>query len=66
MSRRYGRWAGNPKGYPEDPERCIERVLPKGEWISRQCQRKRGYGLDGLYCKQHAKKHKSANVEEAH
>ncbi|CAB5223449.1 hypothetical protein UFOVP383_49 [uncultured Caudovirales phage] len=52
--RRYGQWGGNPKGHPEDPTRCIEEVWP----FPRQCTRKRGYGPDGLYCKQHAKQHK--------
>ena len=52
--RIYGKWAGNPKGIPEDTTRCI-----KGVWLSRamrayQCARKRGHGPDGLFCKQHA------------
>ena len=50
--RRYGNWAGNPLGTPEDPIRCIEEIFPNiGN--NYQCQRKRGYGRDGLYCKQH-------------
>ncbi len=57
MSRRYGKWAGNPNGYPEDETRCIIEIWPRsGSWASYQCMRKRGYGPDGLYCKQHAKK----------
>ena len=55
IKRTYGSWAGNPKGVPEDKDRCIERVLGVREWVSHQCSRKRGYGIDGLYCKQHAK-----------
>jgi hypothetical protein len=56
--RRFGCWAGCPDGQPEDPTRCIEEVLPaSGSWIPRQCCRKRGHGPDGLYCRQHAKKH---------
>lgn len=57
--RRYGRWGGNPDGHPEDPARCIEEVWPSNArgWVPRQCTRKRGHGLDGLYCKQHAKRH---------
>jgi hypothetical protein len=48
---RYGTWADNPT-------RCIEQVWPSGgTWIPHQCCRKRGHGPDGLYCKQHAKKH---------
>jgi len=53
--RRYGAWAGNPKGQPEDPEKCIVEVYDQG-LIPRQCSRKRGYGENGLYCKQHAKR----------
>lgn len=52
--RIYGRWAGNPDGYKEDPALCIEAVWRN--WVSGQCVRKRGHGPDGLYCKQHGKK----------
>jgi hypothetical protein len=56
--RRYSVWNGNPSGNPEDPSRCIEEIWPTdGGWIPYQCSRKRGHGPDGLYCKQHAKKH---------
>lgn len=56
--RRYGEWAGNPNGMPEDPTCCIKEVVPSdGRWIPYQCSRKRGHGPDGLYCKQHAKQH---------
>lgn len=34
------------------PERCIQSV--RGDYHSYQCQRPRGYGPDGNYCKQHA------------
>jgi len=56
--RRYGQWAGSEQGQPEDVTKCIEEVWPsarRGGWISYQCNRKRGHGPDGLYCKQHAK-----------
>lgn len=49
--RRYGRWAGNPRGTPEDKTRCVEAVWE--QWNDRQCSRKRGYGPDGKYCRQH-------------
>jgi len=55
--RRYNAWAGNPAGIPEDPARCIEEVSPneRGGFVHRhQCNRKRGHGPDGLYCKQHS------------
>jgi hypothetical protein len=59
--RRYSCRAIRPDGTPEDPTRCIEEVWPTdGLWISYQCSRKRGHGPDGLYCKQHAKKHEAA------
>ena len=57
MPKIYGQWAGNPKGYEKDPERCIKEVYPQIRgWIPHQCRRDRGYGLDKLWCKQHAKK----------
>ena len=37
----------------EDTTRCIQRIF--GSYSSHQCQRKRGHGEKGLYCKQHAK-----------
>ena len=52
--RIYGSWGGNPKGHKEDPKRCIEAVHG-GDWYTHQCTRKRGFGKDGLYCKQHGK-----------
>ena len=55
--RRYGVWNGCPQGQAEDPTRCIEEVWPIKGWIPYQCCRKRGHGPDGLYCKQHNKKH---------
>lgn len=58
MKRRvYDQWAGNPQGTPEDVERCVEDVADGTGWHWNQCARKRGYGLDGLYCRQHAKRH---------
>ena len=54
--RRYDEWAGNPKGFPEDKTRCVETVSDFTGWHQIQCSRKRGYGPNGEYCKQHAKK----------
>ena len=56
--RRYGRWAGNAVGQAEDVARCIEDVLqrPPHLPIFYQCDRKRGHGPNGEYCKQHGKK----------
>jgi len=55
MDRRYGEWAGNPKGHPENKEYCIASVYGERSMIDHQCTRKRGHGPDGLYCRQHAK-----------
>lgn len=56
--RYYNIWFGNLGGTPEDIMRCIE---PVSELLKpfyyRQCARPRGHGLEGLYCKQHAKFH---------
>ena len=55
--RRYGRWVGNRKGVSEDKELCVESVYNDYDRFSRssQCSRKRGYGPNNLYCKQHAR-----------
>ncbi len=55
--RGYNQWSGNPKGTPEDLTRCVAEVSRPHTWIPNQCYRKRGYGTNGEYCKQHAKKH---------
>ena len=55
---RYGQWAGNPNGRPENLADCIEVKRSYSAWDhGTQCTRKRGHGPDGLYCKQHAKRH---------
>lgn len=36
---------------------CAESVWDRNSWSNYQCSRSAGYGKDGLYCKQHAKKH---------
>ncbi len=51
----YGQWAGDKKGVPEDKTRCIKGVFGDFHY-THQCNRKRGHGPEGLYCKQHAKK----------
>lgn len=57
--RSFGKWAGDLEGRPEDTTRCIEEVGWRDYWpVGRQCSRKRGYGPEGAYCKQHAKKRK--------
>ena len=53
--RIYGYGLGQRK---EDLKRCVESVSEPGRYGSfhpHQCYRKRGFGKDGLYCKQHAK-----------
>lgn len=51
--RRYGRWAGNAHGVPENVMRCVAQV-----WLARhiqeQCARRRGFGPSGDLCRQHA------------
>lgn len=55
--RRYGPWAGNPKGMPEDPARCIAEVAYGGRSVRfHQCSKKRGKGPHGLYCGTHARR----------
>lgn len=52
--RRYGCWAGNQEGVEEDVTKCVFGVWPAvRSSIEQQCQRKRGHGQDGLWCKQH-------------
>ena len=53
--RRYGTWAGDPEGQPEDPALCVAEVQSWPLHVYSQCARKRGHGNAGLFCKQHAK-----------
>ena len=64
MLRRYDQWAGNPEGVGADETRCVEAVSDGTGWHFKQCSRKRGYGKNGLYCKQHAKRHPIIVEEE--
>ena len=55
--RRYGQWAGDPRGTPENTACCIVEVAEAGRAILfHQCFRKRGKGDGGLFCGQHAAK----------
>ena len=60
--RRYGEWAGNLKGFPEDKTRCIATVWHGCH--SAQCSRPRGKGPDGLYCAVHGRK-ETERIERA-
>lgn len=60
--RYYDQWAGNEKGVAEDKMRCVAEVTDFTGWHFFQCQRKRGYGPNGEYCKQHAKKIEERNA----
>ena len=52
----FNSWAGNNKGTPEDRGLCIESVSANSKGaLPHQCNFKRGYGKDKLYCKTHAK-----------
>lgn len=55
----YGTWGGNPNGDSYREGDCAYEVQSNDRW-SRfyQCNRKNGYGINGLYCKQHALKTK--------
>ncbi len=55
--RRYGTWAGNPHGQPENVLRCVERVHGAFNPGGYQCNRKRGHGKNLEYCAQHAKRY---------
>ena len=55
MIRVYGR----DRHIYENKDLCIAEVFD--DWRSGQCLRKRGHGIDGLFCKQHAKTHFSTN-----
>jgi hypothetical protein len=53
--KKYGAWAGLPHGRAPDLTRCCVEV---NSYIGRsshfhQCNRKRGYGPEQAYCKQH-------------
>jgi len=52
--RRYG-GCSYRQGDKEDKTRCIKEVYSPREWHGHQCVRKRGYGPNGEYCKQHVK-----------
>lgn len=58
VKNRYGTWAGDPIGIPYKEGQCAWEVWPRDEftWIPSQCKRPAGYGIAGLYCKQHAKR----------
>lgn len=65
----YNQWAGNPAGSKPDFTRCCESVTPNergGYWHQHQCNRKRGYGPDGAYCKQHDPAAKAARDKASH
>ena len=53
--RIYGEWSGNPNGTKEDKGHCIAEVWPSTGWQAYQCQRKKGFGGNVNFCKQHAK-----------
>jgi len=52
---RYGVTTPNPNGWPYKDGRCAYEVWNANGWGSHQCFCKNGHGINGLYCKQHAK-----------
>lgn len=43
-------------------DQCAKEVFSPCGWFSYQCSRKNGHGLNGVYCKQHAKRYPAAEV----
>lgn len=68
---KYGVWAGLPNGHKPDFAACCEEVSDSStRWpLYHQCSKKRGYGPDGAYCKQHdpdvVKAREAANAARA-
>lgn len=50
----YGTWAGNPNGNKYQENNCAYEIEDRFV-IFCQCSRPNGHGINGLYCKQHAK-----------
>lgn len=63
-NKRYGQSSLNPNGWAEYPNRCVDEVWNGArQMTSSQCSRKRGHGLNGEWCKQHAvRQGKAASV----
>ena len=53
-THRYGKWYGNPKGFPFEEGRCGAEVNTPGGVSAAQCTRLAKYGPEKLFCKQHA------------
>lgn len=64
----YGRRYGSDTGRKYDPLKCAESVRNNGRWPSfHQCNRKPGFGPDGIFCKAHdpvAKKEREAKRDQ--
>ena len=57
----YGRYNDHP-----DPEKCCVEVWEQGRSFSHyQCRRKRGYGPEGAYCKQHSPEEQKKRDEKS-
>jgi len=50
---RYGVWAGDKTGHAANYDRCCASLHDKYHPGGYQCTRKRGFGPDEAYCKQH-------------
>ena len=56
----------HPDGIEEDKTRCAESVYSGGrEMCFYQCSRKRGFGPEGIYCRQHNPAAVAARKKEA-
>lgn len=50
----YGKWSGRPEGNKPNYDNCCAEIpRAKGAYIMKQCERRKGYGPNGNYCKQH-------------
>ena len=53
--RRYGKWAGNEKGVPENSLHCLAEIPIKGTYLFGQCSNPRGTEEHRYLCRVHAK-----------
>lgn len=53
---KYNKWGGNPKGNDYKEGQCACEIWSGGRGsLPYQCSKKNGFGINKLYCKQHAK-----------
>lgn len=63
--RTYGKWAGNPKGTPENKKNCIVEVPRDGDkYLFKQCSRPRKYGDLCSIHERHREKNRPLDIPE--